>query len=253
MIKKFRSPHGDNYSYVVYSDSSSEVALIDPVAVSPIEEFLDQHDLMVRYVINTHGHGDHTSGNSAFESPEQNEVVAHPEARPRIGRIDRTVNDGDTITVGSLEIEILHTPGHTDGSICLVAGNGLLSGDALFLAGCGNPKFGGDTRKLFETMRDKIRPLDDDLILYPGHDYAQRNLDFAQEIDPENFDLDDKIADVRSARIDGEEPSSTLREEKMYNPFLRYDNRKLAQNLPLPDQYTGWDVFRKLRSLRNQW
>jgi len=253
LIKQFRSPHGDNYSYVIYSESSTEAALVDPVAVSPVKDFLDQQDLIARYVINTHGHGDHTSGNSSFQSEDRTVFIAHSEAKERIGRADRTVDDGDTISVGSLEIEVLHTPGHTDGSICLIAGNGLISGDTLFLAGCGNPKFGGDTRKLFETMRDKIRPLSDELILYPGHDYAQRNLEFAREVDPENFDLDEKTAHVRSVRIDGKEPRSTLREEKQYNPFLRYDNRRLAENLPLPDQYTGWDVFRKLRSLRNEW
>lgn len=253
MIEQIRSPHGDNYSYVIYDESAPETILVDPVAVDPIKKFLSERDLIARYLINTHGHGDHTSGNAAFQSEDRAVSIAHPEAKKRMGKADRTVTDGDTVSVGNVEVTILYTPGHTDGSICLQTEDALISGDTLFLAGCGNPKFGGDTRKLFETIRDKIRPLPDDLVLYPGHDYAQRNLEFVQEIDPENFNLDQKISEVRAARIDGNEPSSTIEEEKQYNPFLRYDNRTVAEHISLPQQYTGWDVFQKLRSLRNQW
>jgi hydroxyacylglutathione hydrolase len=227
--------------------------LVDPVAEDRVESFLDEHDLIAHTVINTHGHGDHTSGNHSFQLQDRAEVLAHVKASDRVGKVDREIEGGDVIEVGAVSLEVIHTPGHTDGSIVLKTDSGLITGDTLFLAGCGNPKFGGDTRALFETFRDKIRPLDDDLKVYPGHDYAVRNLEFVREVDPDNETANRKLNEVKGRKVDGEEPTSTLGEEKSYNPFLRYDDNAFADVLDLPEQFTHWDVFRGLRQRRNQW
>lgn len=253
MIEQIRSSHGDNYSYVIYDDSEEHAVLVDPVAVDRVEEFLEQNDLLAGTVINTHGHGDHTSGNHQFQLREQAQVLAHPKESDRVGKVDREIEEGEVVSVGDVDIEIIHTPGHTKGSICLKTDKGLITGDTLFMAGCGNPKFGGDTRDLYETMRDKIRPLDDDLTVYPGHDYAVRNLEFALNVDPDNEGAERKLNEVRGRKVDDREPTSTLGEERQYNPFLRYDENLFYETLELSSQKTDWDIFQELRARRNHW
>lgn len=252
MIEQLRAPHGDNYSYVVYDDRGGTALLVDPVAEQPVRSTLETLSLTPEYVVNTHGHGDHTSGNSRFLSGGTT-LLAHPEESSRISGIDRTVEDGDTISVGDLSVDVLLTPGHTSGSICLTTPNGLVSGDTVFLAGCGNPKFGGSIPDLFESFHQKLRPLSGDLVLYPGHDYARRNLNFARSVDSENDRVTEKLDQVSSLN-ENTEPASTIGEEKSYNPFFRYDNEDVIRELSgLPDDPSDFDVFKRLRELRNQW
>jgi hydroxyacylglutathione hydrolase len=248
VIERRRAPSGNNYSYVLYDEPGGSACLVDPVAVQEIRDVLEEKNLDPVYLVNTHGHGDHTSGNSHF-TPEV-EVLCHEKATRRVGHPDRALQDGEILPVGSLDIEVLHTPGHTDGSLCLKTDSALVSGDTVFLAGCGNPKFGGNTRKIFESFKKKIRPLSGDLTLCPGHDYAEKNLRFAENVDPENDAVQQKLRDVRS----GGEPRSTLEEERTYNPFFRFDEPELAANLDgLPPSPSDWEVFERLRDLRNQW
>lgn len=253
MIEQLTTPRGDNYSYVLYDENHDDALLVDPVNVEPVQQFLDDQGLRPRLLVNTHGHGDHTGGNRAFRQ-QGAELVAHRLEENRVGNVDQIVIDGETLTVGDLSVEVLHTPGHTAGSICLKTDDGLISGDTVFLAGCGNPKYGGDTRDLFETFRDKIRPLPDDLRLYPGHDYALRNLEFAGEREPDNPHVDEKLQEVRERRESDLPPRSTLGEEKSYNPFLRYDQDSVRNNLRnIQYRDSDWDVFNELRELRNRW
>lgn len=249
MIERVRAASGDNYSIVLYDREGGEACLVDPVAIQSVSTVLNEKDLDPVYLVNTHGHGDHTAGNQRFARMTE-AVVGHENERNQIDGLTETVTDGDTLTVGDLTIEVLHTPGHTDGSICLKTDDALVSGDTVFLAGCGNPSFGGNTRELFESFKKKLVPLDDDLELHPGHDYAERNLHFARSVDPENPAIEEKLNEAQG----NGEPASTLGDEKSYNPFFRYDDPDVVDNLDdLPEDPSDWDVFRRLRELRNQW
>lgn len=248
MIERRRTPSGNNYSYVLYDEPGGAACLVDPVAVQGVRETLREEKLEPVYLINTHGHGDHTSGNTEFGADV--EILCHENASERVGSPDRTVTDGEVIRIDNLEIEVLHTPGHTKGSICLKTDSELVTGDTVFLSGCGNPKFGGNTRQIFESFRDKIRSLPKDLTLLPGHDYAEKNLRFARKVDPDNEAVQEKLRDVQA----GGEPTSTLEEEQSYNPFFRYDQPEIANNLDaLPSSASDWEVFERLRELRNNW
>ncbi len=222
--------------------------MVDPVAVREVRDVLRDKNLEPVKMVNTHGHGDHTSGNTEFRSSV--ELLCHKNATERVGTPDRTLRDGEILSIDSLEIKVLHTPGHTEGSICLRTDSALISGDTVFLAGCGNPKFGGNTRKIFESFKNKIRPLPGSLTLHPGHDYAEKNLRFCLEVDLNNEAARDKLNEIQT----GGEPLSTIEEEKAYNPFFRYDAPEITENLNgLPTSPGNWETFERLRELRNQW
>lgn len=253
-VQRFRSPSGDNYAYVIHGDGTDDALLVDPVAPGPVRTFLRERSLTPSRLINTHAHGDHTSANDTFRREEGVDVLCHPAARPTLEGADRGLEDGEGLPLGDGEVRVMHTPGHTPDSLCLVADGALLSGDTLFLAGCGNPKYGGDTDRLFETFRDRLGPLDDELTVHPGHDYAERNLRFALDREPDNPAARTKLDAVQRRRQRGDEPTSTLGEEKTYNPFFRFDRPELVRRLPdVGPDADDRTVFRALRSLRNRW
>ncbi len=254
MIEQIRSRYGDNYSYVVYDEQSREALLIDPVAVEPIKEFVSDQELQVKYLVNTHGHGDHTRGNQAFRQEMGVKIAAHEKESAKIGKVDRKLEEGELLTAGDIELEVIHTPGHTSGSICLQGAEALFSGDTVFLSGCGNPKFGGDARSLFTSVKQKIKRLPDYIELFPGHDYAVKNLEFALHIEPDNQFATSKLDEVKAARMQNNEPASTLGEEKKYNPFFRFDEERLRNHLDdLSADPTDEETFLLLRKLRNSW
>jgi glyoxylase-like metal-dependent hydrolase (beta-lactamase superfamily II) len=166
--------HGDNFSYIIADDTTREAAVVDPsFNAGEITRVLKAEDLKLEYVINTHGHSDHTAGNEELLSTFTAKTVAH-----KLSRInaDVPVDDGDIIRVGSVPIKVIHTPGHTPDSICLLVDNEkLLTGDTLFVGECGRTDLpGGNSRSMYDSLFNKLLELDDEVEVYPGHDYGSR-------------------------------------------------------------------------------
>jgi len=254
IFEKFRGG-GNNLAYVIACSSQKTAAVIDPISAHSILEYCENKKLRVLYVLNTHGHPDHTGGNEVIASATEAKILAHPD--DRVINVSTPLADGQEIEVGNLKIEVIHTPGHTSGSVCFRVNNKFISGDTVFLAGAGNTRFGGDVKELFNTYKDKIIPLPAKLELCPGHDYAYTNLHFAQTIEPENTHIDQKLRDLKDAERYGNIVSSTIGEEKKYNPFFRITNPELIESLTSeypelsPDDH--FQIFKQIRELRNQW
>ncbi len=246
MIKQLR--RGDNYSYVIYQDSPGPAVLVDPVAEQAVDDYLDRQQLEPRLLINTHSHSDHTSANRSFRQRWALSVAAHPD----LDQTDRPLADGETIRLSNLGITIIHTPGHTPDSICLQGEDWLITGDTLFLAGCGNPLAGGNTGQLYETFSRKLINLPEQLRVYPGHDYAHKNLRFALSLEPDNQAARDKLQEVEQDSQQNIEPSSNLAEEKCYNPFFRFSTDCLKNQLPDLTGASDREIFLQLRAWRNR-
>ena len=176
-----------NFGYLLGEEESKKALLVDPsYNQEKVLSLVSKHGLEVVYVANTHGHYDHSQLSGQIGEATGAQVVCHKSAASgaQLG-----VEDGDELAVGSLRVKILHTPGHTVDSICLLAEQKLLTGDTLFVGKVGGTDLGAQARAEYESLFGKLLKLDDEVEVWPGHDYGLR-------------------------------PSSTIGEERRENPFL---------------------------------
>ena len=169
-FKQVRS-NGDNFSYIIADEASKKAVVVDPSFNSDsIIKILRDHSLSVVYIINTHYHTDHTVGNRDLKAVYSVKVIAH-----RLSTTDKDIDvvDGDTVKINRVVIKVIHTPGHTPDSICLLVENKLLSGDTLFVGECGRTDLPrGSSKDMYDSLFHKLLRLDDAIEVYPGHDYG---------------------------------------------------------------------------------
>jgi glyoxylase-like metal-dependent hydrolase (beta-lactamase superfamily II) len=196
-----------NFVYVVGSRATREVLLVDPAwAIDALLEHLAQRDLTPVGALVTHYHPDHIGGEIFGQRIEGLptllerrglKIYVHRQEADGVRRVTGVsetdlvrVDSEDTLRVGDVEIEFLHTPGHTPGSQCFRVRRALVSGDTLFVRGCGRVDLpGANPDDMFRSLQ-RLSELPDDVVLYPGHNYADM-------------------------------PNSTLGDEKRANPYLR--------------------------------
>lgn len=170
--------------YIVTCEKTGKCAIIDPGADSEkIKEEIEKEKLVPEIIINTHGHFDHIAENEKFNLPvyihrDDEEFLKNPEknlsaffSSPYIcGSKTITVKEGDIIKIGDVSLQVIHTPGHTPGSICLIAEGISFTGDTLFAGGIGRTDFpGGNEEKLINSINKKLFTLPEKTIIYPGH------------------------------------------------------------------------------------
>ncbi|MBI3948827.1 MAG: MBL fold metallo-hydrolase [Armatimonadetes bacterium] len=193
VIERFEvGPMGNNV-YLVVDEESGDAAIIDPGLESdPALDRARERGWKVRAIINTHGHFDHVDRDAHFRQQTGAELLIHADDAPMLRALpqqaawfgmsagpapapDRLLRDGDEISVGRIRLRVLHTPGHTPGGVCLLTEPAesspvLFSGDTLFAGSVGRTDFvGGDYATLIRSIRERLLPLPDDTLVYPGH------------------------------------------------------------------------------------
>jgi hydroxyacylglutathione hydrolase len=172
----------DNFVYLVGVEASPEVLVVDPAwEVAAIERAVAEEGKRLVGAFVSHCHKDHTNGLpellSRHDIPvyaQREEVDFSEDLRTAAGGALRAVGPGEAIPVGGRSFLALHTPGHTPGSHCLLAGDSLVSGDTVFINGCGRCDLkGGNPEDMYRSLSQVLLRVPDETRLWPGHDYAQ--------------------------------------------------------------------------------
>ena len=160
-----------NFTYVLEDEQTGEAVIIDPSwDLDLVLGVVEKNNLKVKYVINTHHHFDHTIGNEAIVKKTNSKIIQH---KASTLKNDMTVAEGDTIRFGNSQVTVFHTPGHSEDSICLIGDGKIFTGDTLFVGNCGRVDLpGGSARKLYHSLFDVLYKMDENLMLYPGHNYG---------------------------------------------------------------------------------
>ncbi|NNG07705.1 MAG: MBL fold metallo-hydrolase [Desulfobacteraceae bacterium] len=208
-IEQMKLGFMDVFCYIVSCTKTREALVIDPAGDEErVADRIKEKALNLKYIVNTHGHPDHTCGNAKLISLTHAKIIMHeaddemfssPQGQAHAREwgftptppADIRVKDGDTIAAGDVSLEVIHTPGHSPGGICLFGDGNLFTGDTLFVGGIGRTDLPGASMGQFMTsIKERLLVLPGDTIVWPGHDY-------------------------------GSKPSSTIDEEKKSNPWLR--------------------------------
>ena len=183
IFRQLFEPLSSTFTYLLGCEASGQAVLIDPVVDSIDRDLaeLQRLGLTLACTLDTHLHADHITG--ALHLKERTGCRIAAPAMERLPCADVGVVEGVPLMVGSLAVQPLHTPGHTDSHFAYLLGERVFTGDALLIDGCGRTDFqNGDARALYHSVRGKLFALPDDTLVYPGHDYKERRVSsIAQE------------------------------------------------------------------------
>ena len=243
----------DNFGVLLHDPATGATATIDAPEAAPILAALEQRGWTLTDILVTHHHADHTQGIPELKAryPQARIVGAAKDAH-RIDGLDVQVNEGDLVTMGSLEAEVIETPGHTSGHIAywFEEENLAFVGDTLFAMGCGRV-FEGTMTQMWESLV-KLADLPGETQIYCGHEYTLSNAKFALTIDPDNKMLQQRADEVAALRDAGRATlPTTVAIELATNPFLRAEDPAIQAHLGM----TGADpaaVFAEIRERKNR-
>lgn len=206
----------DNYCWFIENDET--LLLVDPGDAGPVLRALQRRNRTPDALLLTHHHSDHTGGVQELHTRFPGiQTVIHRDDSHRVSFPVTAIPDSSELHYGSFTVRILHTPGHTAGSVCYLTGDALFTGDTLFSAGCGR-LFEADAAVAWSSLQ-RIAELPDETRIFPGHEYTAENLRFAETVDPGNPLIKSALHDL-AAGVPRGLPSSVGR-EKQINPFLR--------------------------------
>jgi len=173
LIKQLEIGYMDNFCYIVGCEKTRKALVIDPGRdVDRIVSAAEKQGLEIEAIVNTHAHGDHTAGNAELKSLTGAKIIIHALDAAGYPKADVFLKDEKTLQLGAITFEVIHTPGHTPGGICLHAQGNLFTGDTLFVGDSGRTDLpGGDRPTLGKSIR-RLMQLPDDTIIWPGHDYG---------------------------------------------------------------------------------
>ena len=231
----------DNYIWLVHEPGSGETVVIDPSVAESVLAEADRRGWRISQIWNTHWHPDHTGGNAAIKAATGCLVTGPDAEAARIPTLDVRVAEGDRVTLGPVEAEVIEVPAHTAGHIAfhLSEERLIFVGDTLFAMGCGR-LFEGDAEQMHSNLQ-RLAALPPDTAVYCAHEYTLANGRFALTVEPDNEELHIRMADVEAARARGEATvPTTIALERATNPFMRAGSvAELAERRAAKDAFRG--------------
>ena len=173
IIRQLETGYMDNFCYVVGCENTGKALVIDPGSdVDRILAVAENEGLKMVNILNTHGHGDHTAGNDRLKALTGAEIIIHTLDADGYPEADILILNDDIWPLGEITFDIIHTPGHTPGGICLYAQGNLFTGDTLFVGDSGRTDLPGGHRPTLGNSIRRLMELPDDTIIWPGHNYG---------------------------------------------------------------------------------
>jgi len=206
-VQQFRTGGDRNFGYLAADEATGEAFIVD-ASYNPgmIARYAVEHGLRVRYVFSTHGHADHCNGNAEIARLTGVGALLYGDRCTATGIV---VTDGARFPLGLGDLVILHTPGHTSDSMCILAGDALFTGDTLFVGKVGGTWSDDDARREYSSLHERLMSLPGATKIYPGHDY-------------------------------GVAPTSTVERENTTNPFLSQPDVESFMHLK-----SHWAAYKK--------
>jgi len=240
----------DNYIWLLRTNNSNTVAVVDPGDAEPVLEVLKQNKLKLAAILITHHHWDHVNGISQLLEHAAEALVYGPSNSP-VNAITNRLKESDTFDLPGVldQCSVIETPGHTLDHISYLIGNHLFCGDTLFSAGCGR-LFEGSPQQMLASL-NKLARLPINTNMYPAHEYTLANLQFADLADANNPAIAQRISQAKQLRQQNlPTVPSSLELELATNPFLRCETKgiKLSVEQHIKSKLsTPLDVFTELR------
>ncbi len=180
LIETFTVGRLSTNSYVASSQQTKDAIIIDPgfdfsFEAKQIQEYIAQSELKIKLIVNTHGHSDHVSGDAVFQEKFKVPICIHKYDAASLKKLENSkfpnvlLEDGSLISFGNESLKVMHSPGHTPGSICLIGERLAFTGDTLFAGGIGRTDFPGGSAHDMRISLQKIMLLPNDFLVYPGH------------------------------------------------------------------------------------
>ncbi len=212
----------DNYVWLVHEPESGETMVVDPSVAEPVLDEAQARGWTITQIWNTHWHPDHTGGNAAIKEATGCTITGPAAEAERIPTLDRKVAEGNSVSLGKVNAQVLDVPAHTAGHIAFHFPTEQVAfvGDTLFAMGCGR-LFEGTAEQMYSNMR-KLEALGDETRIYCAHEYTQSNGRFALTVEPDNSALVSRMEKVNAMREAGEPTvPTTIALERATNPFMR--------------------------------
>ena len=222
----------DNYSYLIIDEENNIACVVDPSEAEPIIKYLENTQIELKFILNTHHHYDHVGGNKELKKRYGASVIGYKGDKERIPGIDILVSDQETWAYKNFEAKIIHIPGHTLGHIgfYFYKNSSVFTGDTLFSLGCGRI-FEGTYKQMFNSLM-KLKELPRNTKIFCGHEYTLQNSEFCLTHDKNNQNLKNKINDIKiKLKSNQSTIPSTIKDELECNIFLRSDNVKTFSKL----------------------
>lgn len=239
--------HSDNFGVLARDRETGAAMLVDAPEEAPILEAIGRTGWKPSLLLVTHHHHDHVEANLALKRRFGLRIVGPEAEADKIPGIDETVREGDALALGSQEIRVIETPGHTAGHVCyhLPAAGIVFTADTLFALGCGR-LFEAPPETMFASL-GKLAALPGQTAVYCGHEYTLSNARFALSVDPGNERLKARAARVEALRAQGKPTlPTTIAEELATNPFLRAADPAIRKTLGM-EAVSDAQVFAELR------
>lgn len=219
----------DNYIWVIIDDLSHAVIVIDPGDAHPVLNFLNKNNFILKSILITHKHQDHTGGISQLLSVHP-DISVFSHQKEKVAGTTQFVSDNDIIKINQHSFKVIEIPGHTLGHVAYYSHPYLFCGDTLFTGGCGRV-FEGTADQMVSSLK-KLMLLPDDTKIYCGHEYTLNNLKFALQVEPNNNALRKRFEITQQMRAENKVTvPSTMALEKFTNPFLRCDSPEIIQTV----------------------